>query len=237
VDTLVVKNIPFHLPDVDFISILNAFEAKPKQVRYIYDKAGGGGFKGMAFVKYNRDVNINAIMAALQGLDIMGRKLRIELKRTPAQAQQQPQQAQLQPMSPYEETASHDKPSPQRVPNGRPRRGTVERRGREEEALVEPPFGSYGSYGSNFSSSFGSSSVGSPTTSWEPSRKRTTRSVSKGGNSYIPRGPDGTKGFSSDYQTRRTTFPPSQPIVPIANGDAIDEPSRELAVADEVIVQ
>jgi RNA recognition motif-containing protein len=39
----------------------------------------------MAFVKYHRDVNINAMMAALQGLDIMGRKLRIELKRAPAQ--------------------------------------------------------------------------------------------------------------------------------------------------------
>jgi RNA recognition motif-containing protein len=107
VDTLVVKNIPFHLPDADFIAILvasrsnpsqivsarsnllqfiqNTFDAKPKHVRYIYDKAGGGGFKGMAFVKYHRDVNINAIMAALQGLDIMGRKLRIELKRAPAQ--------------------------------------------------------------------------------------------------------------------------------------------------------
>lgn len=136
----------------------------------------------MAFVKYNRDVNINAMMAALQGLDIMGRKLRIELKRTPAQQPQTPTQPQ---QASYDE--SYEKASPQRI-NGRvgptslsltvrcalsscslpllcvlaqPRRGTVERRGREEDAVVEP-FGSYGS-------SYGSSPTSS---SWEPSRKR-----------------------------------------------------------------
>jgi RNA recognition motif-containing protein len=227
VDTLVVKNIPFHLADADFVAILNAFEAKPKQVRYIYDKAGGGGFKGMAFVKYNRDVNINAMMAALQGFDIMGRKLRIELKRMPAQQQQQqpvlqqPQQVQPQ-MASYDESFT----SPQRI-NGRPRRGTVERRGREEDIVVEP-FGSYGS------------SYGSPTSSsWEPSRKRTTRSVSKGGNSYIPKGPDGTKGFSSEYQARRTTFPAiPTPAEIVVDGEPTEaEPSREVVVADEITVQ
>jgi hypothetical protein len=68
----------------------------------------------MAFVKYNRDVNINAMMAALQGLDIMGRKLRIELKRTPAQQPQTPTQPQQ--LASYEE--GYDKASPQRI-NGR----------------------------------------------------------------------------------------------------------------------
>ncbi len=67
----------------------------------------------MAFVKYNRDVNINAMMAALQGLDIMGRKLRIELKRTPAQQPQTPTQPQ---QASYDE--SYEKASPQRI-NGR----------------------------------------------------------------------------------------------------------------------
>jgi len=223
VDTLVVKNIPFHLADADFVSILNTFDAKPKQVRYIYDKAGGGGFKGMAFVKYNRDVNINAMMAALQGLDIMGRKLRIELKRTPAQQPQTPTQPQ---QASYDE--SYEKASPQRI-NGRPRRGTVERRGREEDAVVEP-FGSYGS-------SYGSSPTSS---SWEPSRKRTTRSVSKGGNTYIPKGPDGTKGFSSEYQARRTTFPATQPPAEAISGvsEETAEPSRELAISvAEISVQ
>jgi hypothetical protein len=47
---------------------------------------------------------------------------------------------------------------------------------------------------------------------------RTTRSVSKGGNTYIPKGPDGTKGFSSEYQARRTTFPATQPPAEAISG-------------------
>lgn len=56
----------------------------------------------MAFVKYPREVNINAMMAALQGLDVMGRKLRIELKRG-GQSQQQQQPSQVHGSS-YEES-------------------------------------------------------------------------------------------------------------------------------------
>jgi len=179
-DTLVAKNIPFNLSDADFVTILNTFEAKPKHVRYIFDKASGG-FKGMAFIKYNRDVNITAMMNALQGLDILGRKLRIELKRTPP-------------------------PQEDRGGNGRMRRGAERKeKGREEESgEAQSSAGSYGS---------------SPTSSWEPSRRRTARSVSKGGNSYIPRVPDGTKGFSSDYQGQRTTFgSPAPNMDPVSDG-------------------
>jgi RNA recognition motif-containing protein len=59
--------------------MLNALTFKPLNVSYLYDN--NGMFRGMAFVKYKEIDHGRKAFEAMNGLDINGRKLRIEYKR------------------------------------------------------------------------------------------------------------------------------------------------------------
>ncbi|PRP81807.1 hypothetical protein PROFUN_10796 [Planoprotostelium fungivorum] len=77
--TLVLKNLPFQLKQERLEEILNSVDVKPMNVSYLYDN--NGMFRGMAFVKYKEIGQGTKVFQALNGMDINGRKLRIEYKR------------------------------------------------------------------------------------------------------------------------------------------------------------
>eukprot|EP01116_Phalansterium_solitarium_P012359 TRINITY_DN2856_c0_g1_i2.p1 TRINITY_DN2856_c0_g1~~TRINITY_DN2856_c0_g1_i2.p1 ORF type:complete len:540 (-),score=222.73 TRINITY_DN2856_c0_g1_i2:270-1889(-) len=78
--TLVLKNLPFNLKLEQLQEILNGQQFAPINVAYLYDAAAM--FRGMAFVKYRDIDQAHAVFAAINNMDIQGRKLRVEYKRT-----------------------------------------------------------------------------------------------------------------------------------------------------------
>jgi RNA recognition motif-containing protein len=77
--TLVLKNLPFQLRQETLTEILNRMPCAPASINYHYDTTGA--FRGMAFVKYATIDDAYKVFNELNGLDIMGRALRVEYKR------------------------------------------------------------------------------------------------------------------------------------------------------------
>jgi len=77
--TLVLKNLPFQLKLEKLEEILNSFPFKPLNVSYLYDEKGL--FRGMAFVKFKEIEHGTKVFEMMNGMDINGRKVRIEYKR------------------------------------------------------------------------------------------------------------------------------------------------------------
>ncbi|EFA82140.1 hypothetical protein PPL_04560 [Heterostelium album PN500] len=78
--TLVLKNLPFNLRQVQLQEILeNINPSAPQSVNFHYDSIGV--FRGMAFVKYRLLEDAIKVFDALNGADVHGRRVRLEYKR------------------------------------------------------------------------------------------------------------------------------------------------------------
>lgn len=77
--TLVLKNLNFNLQHDQLVDLMKLLGAAPHTVNYSYDQTGV--FRGVAFAKYKKVEDATNAMEKLSGLDIAGRKLRIEFKR------------------------------------------------------------------------------------------------------------------------------------------------------------
>eukprot|EP00998_Keelungia_sp_KM082_P005631 NODE_193_length_2367_cov_81.247768_g187_i0.p1 GENE.NODE_193_length_2367_cov_81.247768_g187_i0~~NODE_193_length_2367_cov_81.247768_g187_i0.p1 ORF type:complete len:718 (-),score=191.95 NODE_193_length_2367_cov_81.247768_g187_i0:136-2289(-) len=89
--TLVLKNLPFQLKHDKLLAQLNTFAVKPSYIRYYHD--GRGMFKGIAFVKYKSPEAAEQGKALLDGIDIGGRKVRVEYKQKQGNADTPPPDA------------------------------------------------------------------------------------------------------------------------------------------------
>ncbi|RUO96042.1 hypothetical protein BC936DRAFT_142718 [Jimgerdemannia flammicorona] len=76
---IVIKNIPFSLKRDALLGILNAIDIpRPYAFNYHFDN---GVFRGLAFANYRTPEDTDAVVAALNGFEVAGRKLRVEYKR------------------------------------------------------------------------------------------------------------------------------------------------------------
>jgi len=76
---IVIKNIPFSLKRDALLSILNQLDIpRPYAFNYHFDN---GVFRGLAFANYRTPEDTDAVVAALNGFEVAGRKLRVEYKR------------------------------------------------------------------------------------------------------------------------------------------------------------
>eukprot|EP01132_Coremiostelium_polycephalum_P001321 gene1321-1667_t len=78
--TLVLKNLPFNLKQVQLQEILESINpSAPQSVNFHYDNIGV--FRGMAFVKYRLVEDAVKVFEVLNGADVHGRRVRLEYKR------------------------------------------------------------------------------------------------------------------------------------------------------------
>lgn len=76
---IVVKNIPFTFPSTSLVQIIEELTlAPPYAFNYHYDN---GTFRGLAFANFHTPQETDACVAALNGFEIQGRKLRVEYKK------------------------------------------------------------------------------------------------------------------------------------------------------------
>ncbi|GAA93981.1 uncharacterized protein L969DRAFT_92921 [Mixia osmundae IAM 14324] len=76
---IVIKNIPFQVEKDVLLQIMEELELPaPYAFNYHYD---GGIFRGLAFANFKTPAETDACVAALNGFDIHGRKLRVEYKK------------------------------------------------------------------------------------------------------------------------------------------------------------
>lgn len=79
---LVLKNLPFTLKQDQLHEILLSLSTTiPQSISLHYDN---GVFKGMAFIKYRQIEDAIQVYELLNGMDVGGRKVRVEYKRKPA---------------------------------------------------------------------------------------------------------------------------------------------------------
>ncbi|KAK9753266.1 Peptidyl-prolyl cis-trans isomerase pin4, partial [Basidiobolus ranarum] len=77
---IVIKNIPFSVKRDALLSSMLALELpKPYALNYHYDN---GAFRGLAFANFKTPEETDQVIAAFNGHDIGGRKLKVEHKRT-----------------------------------------------------------------------------------------------------------------------------------------------------------
>jgi RNA recognition motif-containing protein len=93
-NTLVLKNLPFSLKTEKLQEILNKCEVKPTSVNYHVDASGM--FRGMAFAKYKNTDESSKAYELLNGLEVFGRKIRVEFKRKNSNASANPSQQKLE---------------------------------------------------------------------------------------------------------------------------------------------
>ncbi|CEH15015.1 mRNA cleavage and polyadenylation factor I complex, subunit RNA15 [Ceraceosorus bombacis] len=76
---IVVKNIPFSVPKEQLLQIIEDLAIPmPYAFNYHFD---GGMFRGLAFANFRSGEEADAVVAALNGFDVQGRKLRVEYKK------------------------------------------------------------------------------------------------------------------------------------------------------------
>ena len=76
---LILKNIPFQLPQEALTEMLSALPERPTSVAYHYDNSKT--FRGMAFVKYRNADAARVVFPHIASLVIRGRRIRVEYKR------------------------------------------------------------------------------------------------------------------------------------------------------------
>lgn len=80
---LVLKNLPFTLKQDQLHEILLSLSTTiPQSISLHYDNVGV--FRGMAFIKYRQIEDAIQVYELLNGMDVGGRKVRVEYKRKPA---------------------------------------------------------------------------------------------------------------------------------------------------------
>ncbi|TIC50534.1 hypothetical protein E3Q05_03405 [Wallemia mellicola] len=84
-NAVVIKNIPFSLPKDQLLNIIHDLNIPtPYAFNYHYDTSNptsDPAFRGLAFANFRTSHDASAIVAALNGFDVLGRKLRVEYKK------------------------------------------------------------------------------------------------------------------------------------------------------------
>ncbi|KAF9582150.1 hypothetical protein BGW38_000582, partial [Lunasporangiospora selenospora] len=84
---IVIKNIPFSVKKDALLAILDNLDIpKPYAFNYHFDN---GIFRGLAFANYRTAEETEIVVQAVNGLDVLGRKLRVEFKKVMPAAEQE----------------------------------------------------------------------------------------------------------------------------------------------------
>ncbi|KAG0302621.1 hypothetical protein BGZ98_007350 [Dissophora globulifera] len=84
---IVIKNIPFSVKRDSLLAILDNLDIpKPYAFNYHFDN---GVFRGLAFANYRTAEETEIVVNAVNGLDVSGRKLRVEFKKVMPAAEQE----------------------------------------------------------------------------------------------------------------------------------------------------
>lgn len=76
---IVIKNIPFNIKREQLLQVIRDLRIPvPYAFNYHFDQ---GIFRGLAFANFHSPAEANEVVAALNGLDVSGRKLRVEYKK------------------------------------------------------------------------------------------------------------------------------------------------------------
>ncbi|KXN90471.1 RNA-binding post-transcriptional regulator cip2 [Leucoagaricus sp. SymC.cos] len=77
---IVIKNIPFNVKRETLLGIIESLSIPtPYAFNYHLDQAGS--FRGLAFANFRQAADADAVVVALNGFDVQGRKLRVEYKK------------------------------------------------------------------------------------------------------------------------------------------------------------
>ncbi|KAI0948383.1 hypothetical protein AcV7_009141 [Taiwanofungus camphoratus] len=77
---IVIKNIPFNVKRETLLDIIASLSI-PTPYAFNYHLDQSGQFRGLAFANFRQAVDADAVVAALNGFDVQGRKLRVEYKK------------------------------------------------------------------------------------------------------------------------------------------------------------
>jgi len=77
---IVIKNIPFNVKRETLLDIIASL-AIPTPYAFNYHLDQQGSFRGLAFANFRQAADADAVVAALNGFDVQGRKLRVEYKK------------------------------------------------------------------------------------------------------------------------------------------------------------
>jgi RNA recognition motif-containing protein len=77
---IVIKNIPFNVKRETLLDIIASLSI-PTPYAFNYHLDQQGSFRGLAFANFRQAIDADAVVAALNGFDVQGRKLRVEYKK------------------------------------------------------------------------------------------------------------------------------------------------------------
>ncbi|KAL1691467.1 hypothetical protein GGG16DRAFT_53475 [Schizophyllum commune] len=77
---IVIKNIPFNVKRETLLDIIASLSI-PTPYAFNYHLDQQGSFRGLAFANFRQAADADAVVAALNGFDVQGRKLRVEYKK------------------------------------------------------------------------------------------------------------------------------------------------------------
>lgn len=77
---IVIKNIPFNVKRETLLDIITSLSI-PTPYAFNYHLDQQGSFRGLAFANFRQAIDADAVVAALNGFDVQGRKLRVEYKK------------------------------------------------------------------------------------------------------------------------------------------------------------
>ncbi|TDL27228.1 hypothetical protein BD410DRAFT_761905 [Rickenella mellea] len=77
---IVIKNIPFNVKRETLLEIIASLQI-PTPYAFNYHLDPQGAFRGLAFANFRQSADADAVVAALNGFDVQGRKLRVEYKK------------------------------------------------------------------------------------------------------------------------------------------------------------
>ncbi|GJJ12481.1 hypothetical protein Clacol_006723 [Clathrus columnatus] len=77
---IVIKNIPFNVKRETLLDIIASLNI-PTPYAFNYHLDPAGAFRGLAFANFRLAQDADAVVAALNGFDVQGRKLRVEYKK------------------------------------------------------------------------------------------------------------------------------------------------------------
>ncbi|KIY43707.1 hypothetical protein FISHEDRAFT_53583 [Fistulina hepatica ATCC 64428] len=77
---IVIKNIPFNVKREQLLDIIASLSI-PTPYAFNYHLDQQGSFRGLAFANFRQAQDADAVVAALNGFDVQGRKLRVEYKK------------------------------------------------------------------------------------------------------------------------------------------------------------
>ncbi|KAF8636500.1 hypothetical protein AX17_003315 [Amanita inopinata Kibby_2008] len=77
---IVIKNIPFNVKRETLLELIASLSI-PTPYAFNYHLDQQGSFRGLAFANFRQSADADAVVAALNGFDVQGRKLRVEYKK------------------------------------------------------------------------------------------------------------------------------------------------------------